>query len=105
MAAKPTKPLKDSGGHVKVKQTQKQRDAALQAEYDQAEKQYRKQQSEEMHEYQSSGESFGKKTIKIDSSKSTPINLGGMKIKTPIMRKHAGIRGAGGRSVNKLYKD
>lgn len=61
--------LKDSGGHVKIKQTEKQRNAALQAEHDKDMASYNKQRSDEMWNAMTSGENFGKKTIKINSKK------------------------------------
>jgi len=54
--------------NVKVVQTAKQRDAALQAAHDKDMASASKQQMEEMRYNMSSGENFGK-TIKINSNK------------------------------------
>jgi hypothetical protein len=52
---------------VKVKQTEKQREAALRAENDADLKSYYKQQSEQMRDYMTSGEDFSK-VKKINSN-------------------------------------
>jgi hypothetical protein len=52
---------------VKVKQSEKQREAALRAEHEADLKSYRQQQSDEMYQHQSSGENFSK-VKKINSN-------------------------------------
>ena len=56
---------------VKVKQTEKQREAAIRAEYDADMKSYNNQQSQQMRDYMTSGEDFSN-IKKIDSSKLKP---------------------------------
>ena len=57
--------------NVKVKQTEKQREAAIRAEYDADMKSYNNQQSQQMRDYTTSGENFSN-IKKIDSSKLKP---------------------------------
>ena len=52
---------------VKVKQTEKQREAAIRAEYDADMKSYNNQQSQQMRDYMTSGENFSK-VKKINSN-------------------------------------
>jgi hypothetical protein len=51
----------------KVKQTEKQREAAIRAEYDADMKSYNNQQSQQMRDYMTSGENFSK-VKKINSN-------------------------------------
>lgn len=73
ISGKTVNPVYKNGGaapisNVKVVQTAKQRDAALQAAHDKDMASASKQQMEEMRYNMSSGENFGK-TIKINSNK------------------------------------
>ena len=60
--------------NVKVKQTEKQREAAIRAEYDADMKSYSNQQSQQMRDYMTSGENFSN-IKKIDSSKLKPNKI------------------------------
>jgi hypothetical protein len=60
--------------NVKVKQTEKQREAAIRAEYDEDMKNYSIQQSQQMRDYMTSGENFSN-IKKINSSKLKPNKI------------------------------
>jgi len=73
ISGKTVNPIYKNGGappisNVKVVQSEKQRNAALQAEHDKDMASASKQQMDEMMYNMSSGENFGK-TIKINSNK------------------------------------